>query len=201
MPPGSTAALSRDLRLMEAIKAGEPAGLEALYERYGRAVTSVCRRIVGDAREAEEAALDAFVQLWEHGDRYDPGRASPLSYLMTLARSRALDRARAQGRRRSVISDEDAALLATLERGDGAPASPLGALLSAEHRGAIERALAGLPPEQRESVALAFFEGLSHREVAERVGAPLGTVKTRIRQGLIRLRDALGRSLAAEETS
>jgi RNA polymerase sigma-70 factor (ECF subfamily) len=183
---------------MEAIKAGEAAGLEALFERYGRAVTSVCRRIVGDSREAEEAALDAFLQLWEHGDRYDPGRASPLSYLMTLARSRALDRARALGRRRSVVGEEDAALLAALERVDGAPPSPLSALLSAEHRSAIERALASLPPEQRESVALAFFEGLSHREVAERLGAPLGTVKTRIRQGLIRLRDTLVRSVEGE---
>jgi RNA polymerase sigma-70 factor (ECF subfamily) len=183
---------------MEAIKAGDPAGLEALYERYGRAVTSVCRRIVGDAREAEEAALDAFVQLWERGDRYDPGRASPLSYLMTLARSRALDRARSLGRRRSLLSDEDAALLSALERVDGAPPSPLSALLSAEHRSAIEGAMTGLPQEQREALALAFFEGLSHREVAERLGAPLGTVKTRIRQGLIRLRDALLRALEEE---
>ncbi len=188
-----TDALSRDLRLMEAIKAGEADALAALYARYGRAVTSLCRRIVGDARDAEEATLDAFVQLWEHGDRYDPGRASPLSYLMTLARSRALDRARALGRQRSAVSDDDGALLAALARSDGAAASPLTVLLTAEHRGGIESALAGLPAEQREALALAFLEGLSHREVAERLGAPLGTVKTRIRQGLLRLRDALAR--------
>jgi RNA polymerase sigma-70 factor (ECF subfamily) len=185
---------------MEAIKAGQADALAALYERYGRAVTGVCRRIVGDARDAEEATLDAFVQLWEHGDRYDPLRASPLTYLMTLARSRALDRARALGRQRGAISDEDGSLLAALERSDGASMSPLAALLSAEDRGGIEGALALLPAEQREAVALAFLEGLSHREVAARLGAPLGTVKTRIRQGLLRLRDSLPRVLGEERS-
>jgi RNA polymerase sigma-70 factor (ECF subfamily) len=148
---------------------------------------------VGDARDAEEATLDAFVQLWEHGDRYDPSRASPLSYLMTVARSRALDRARSLGRQRSAVSEDDVELLLALARTDGAAASPLTLLLTAEHRGGIEVALGRLPAEQREAVALAFLEGLSHREVAERLGAPLGTVKTRIRQGLLRLRDALAR--------
>jgi RNA polymerase sigma-70 factor (ECF subfamily) len=110
-----------------------------------------------------------------------------------LARSRALDRARSLGRQRSAISEDDIELLIALARTDGAAASPLTLLLTAEHRGAIEEALGRLPAEQREAVALAFLEGLSHREVAERLGAPLGTVKTRIRQGLLRLRDALAR--------
>src|SRR5262245_60688491 len=79
-----------DLRLMEGIKAGDVSALEAFHGRHGRAVHSLCRRILGDPRDAEEATLDAFAQLWEHGDRYDPGRASPFSYLMTVARSRAI---------------------------------------------------------------------------------------------------------------
>jgi RNA polymerase sigma-70 factor (ECF subfamily) len=195
---GSRAA-SLDLRLMEAIKAGEAAALEALYERHGRVVLGLCRRILGDPRDAEEAMLDTFVQVWEQGDRYDPGRASPLSYLMTVARSRAIDRARVLGRHRALLPDSDEALLAALDRGMPPLPTALSALLSAESRGAVEDALRALPPEQREAVELAFFAGLSHREVAERLAAPLGTVKTRIRQGLLRLRDSLARLLQEGE--
>jgi len=190
-PDGSRGAL--DLRLMEAIKAGEASALQALYERYGRVVFGLCRRILGDPRDAEEATLDTFAQVWEQGDRYDPARASALSYLMTVARSRAIDRARALGRQRILLPESDEALLAALDRGVPPRPSALSALLSAESRSAVEDALRALPPEQREAVELAFFAGLSHREVAERLAAPLGTVKTRIRQGLLRLRDSLAR--------
>jgi RNA polymerase sigma-70 factor, ECF subfamily len=184
-----------DLRLMEGIKAGDVAALEAFHARYGRAVLAVCRRILGDPRDAEEATLDAFAQIWEHGDRYDSGRASPLSYLMTVARSRAIDRARAAGRHRVALSAADEALLEALASDAPGAASPLALLLDSESRASIDRALHDLSPEQREALELAYFEGLSHREVAERLDAPLGTVKTRIRQGLLRLRDAIDRAL------
>ena len=184
-----------DLRLMEGIKAGDVSALEAFHERHGRAVLALCRRIVGDPRDAEEACLDAFAQLWEHGDRYDPGRASPFSYLMTVARSRAIDRARAAGRHRLALSEADEALLEALAAGGPSSPSPLTMLIRSESRSHVDGALAALPIEQREALELAYFEGLSHREVAERLHAPLGTVKTRIRQGLLRLRDALERAL------
>jgi len=158
-------------------------------------MSSYHRRILVDPRDAEEAMLDVFVQVWEQGERYDPSRASPLSYLMTLARSRAIDRARAVGRHRGGLQQGgDEGLFAALEAGGVDPIGPLAALLSAESRGAIDAALGALPSEQREAVQLAFLEGLSHREVAERLESPLGTVKTRIRQGLLRLRDALVRA-------
>lgn len=189
---GTSATRNRDdLRLMEGIKAGDASALEALYARYARPVLAVCRRILGDPRDAEEAMLDAFAQVWEHGDRYDSGRASPLSYLMTVARSRAIDRARAVGRHGRLLSHEDEALLTALDLQPPLLASPLATLLSAEDRSVVETALRVLTAEQREAVELAFFEGLSHREVADRLAAPLGTVKTRIRQGLLRLRDGL----------
>jgi RNA polymerase sigma-70 factor (ECF subfamily) len=193
---GNSAAGPRDdLRLMEGIKAGDVSALESLHARYDRAVYALCRRILGDPRDAEEATLDAFAQIWEHGDRYDPGRASPLSYLMTLARSRAIDRARSAGRHRSALSEADEALLEALAAGSSGSPSPLALLLSSESRSVVEIALRALSADQREALELAFFEGLSHREVAERLRAPLGTVKTRIRQGLLRLRDALERAL------
>jgi RNA polymerase sigma-70 factor (ECF subfamily) len=185
---------AHDLGLMEAIKAGEASALEALYGRYGRAVLGLCRRILGDPRDAEEAMLDTFVQVWEQGERYDPARASPLSYLMTLARSRAIDRARSGGRWQAALSASDEQLLGGLG-GDGpVPSSPLALLLSSESRSAVLAALGTLREEQRRAVELAFFDGLSHREIAERLAAPLGTVKTRIRQGLLRLRDELARA-------
>lgn len=187
----ATSGTRDDVRLMERIKAGDTAALEALYGRYGRAVLAICRRILGDPRDAEEAMLDAFTQIWENGDRYDPSRASPLSYLMTVARSRAIDRARASGRHGRWISDEDERLLARLANGGPGASSPLSKVLSAESRGVVVAALGRLPAPQREALELAFFEGLSHREVADRLGEPLGTVKTRIRQGLLRLRSGL----------
>jgi RNA polymerase sigma-70 factor, ECF subfamily len=191
----SATGIRDDLRLMEGIKAGDVSALESFHERHGRAVLSLCRRILGDPRDAEEATLDAFAQLWEHGDRYDPGRASPFSYLMTVARSRAIDRARAANRHRLALSEADEALLEALAaRAPGIP-SPLASLIHSESRAHIEGALAGLSSDQREALELAYFEGLSHREVAERLHAPLGTVKTRIRQGLLRLRDAFERAL------
>jgi len=193
---GNTAVGTRDdLRLMEGIKAGDTAALEAFYTRYARAVLGICRRILGDPRDAEEAMLDAFAQVWEHGDRYDPARASPLSYLMTVARSRAIDRARAVGRHGRWLSDEDERTLVDLGNGEPGFTSPLATLLSSESRSVVVDALGRLPDEQREAVELAFFEGLSHREVADRLAAPLGTVKTRIRQGLLRLRDGLDQAV------
>jgi RNA polymerase sigma-70 factor (ECF subfamily) len=191
----SAAGIRDDLRLMEGIKAGDVSALESFHERHGRAVHALCRRILGDPRDAEEATLDAFAQLWEHGDRYDSGRASPFSYLMTVARSRAIDRARAANRHRLALSEADEALLEALAAGGPASPSPLASLIRSESRAHIDGALGALSPEQREALELAYFEGLSHREVAERLHAPLGTVKTRIRQGLLRLRDALERAL------
>jgi RNA polymerase sigma-70 factor (ECF subfamily) len=193
---GNSATGTRDdLRLMEGIKAGDVSALEVFHGRHGRAVHALCRRILGDPRDAEEATLDAFAQLWEHGDRYDPGRASPFSYLMTVARSRAIDRARAANRHRLALSEADEALLEALAAGRDTSPSPLTSLIRSESRSHIDGALGSLSPEQREALELAYFEGLSHREVAERLSAPLGTVKTRIRQGLLRLRDALERAL------
>jgi RNA polymerase sigma-70 factor (ECF subfamily) len=184
---------------MEAIKAGETSALEALYSRYARNVLGLCRRVLGDVRDAEEVMLETFVQIWQHGDRYDASRASPLAYLFTVARSRAIDRLRAQGRHRVVSAATDDGILSGLERVELAAASPLARLLSAETRGRVEAALAQLAPEQREALELAYFQDLSHREAAERLGLPLGTLKTRIRQGLLRLRDGLVRDVTESE--
>jgi RNA polymerase sigma-70 factor (ECF subfamily) len=147
-------------------------------------VLALCRRILADPTEAEDAALDSFVQLWERSDRYDPSRASPLTYLLTIARSRAIDRLRA--RRRGLVpvdwTDE------TLPVPGSSPPSAYDAALETEQRERVQAALRALGERERRAVELSFYHGLSHREIAERLVLPLGTVKTRIRQGLIRLR-------------
>ncbi len=180
-----------DRKLIEAIKGGDPAALQALYDRRAGVVLALCRRILGDI-DSEEALLDTFVQLWEQADRYDAGRSSPLAYLMTIARSRAIDRLRAR-RRRPVVPLEggDQALLDSLASVTRDDPSPLDDVLLAERRELVQGALRELPETQRQPVELSFYEGYTHREIAERLDWPLGTVKTRIRQGLLRLRDAL----------
>jgi RNA polymerase sigma-70 factor (ECF subfamily) len=182
---GSQTALpDDDRRTLQAIKAGDPGALERLYRRYGPAVLALCRRILGDPTEAEDAALDSFVQVWERSDRYDPSRASPLTYLMTIARSRAIDRLRARRRAPVPVDWTDEAWPA----GESSRQDPYDAALAAERRERVQAALRALGERERRAVELSFYDGLSHREIAERLVLPLGTVKTRIRQGLIRLR-------------
>jgi RNA polymerase sigma-70 factor (ECF subfamily) len=173
-----------DREILQAIKAGDARALGHLYSRYGPSVVALCRRILGDPTEAEDAALDSFVQVWEQSDRYDPSRASPLTYLMTIARSRAIDRLRARRRRPVPVDWNDEAWP---ERESSQPV-PYDAAVEAERRDRVQAALRALSERERRPIELSFYAGLSHREIAERLVLPLGTVKTRIRQGLIRLR-------------
>jgi RNA polymerase sigma-70 factor (ECF subfamily) len=180
-----------DGELMAAIARGDVRALELLYEQHAGAVLATCVRILRDRSEAEDVLEEIFWEVWQRRDRYDARRSAPLSYLMTLSRSRALDRLRFRRRREGVwLAPLDAA-----PAGDGpapeAAASPFESALARQQRSAIDRALEELPEAHRRAVELNFFEGLSHREIAERLGDPLGTVKTRIRQGLIALRKAL----------
>ena len=180
---------------MRALRGGDPKALEWLYDRHAPRVLGLVSRMLRDHAEAEETVVDVFRQLWQDAARFDPDRASPIAYLLTIARSRALDRLRARKRRgRVVVAVGDARSLDVLEAASDrkplAPA-PLDAILEKERRRMVRGALAGLSEVQREAIELAFFGGLSHTEIAERLDQPLGTVKTRIRQGLIRLRDRL----------
>ncbi len=182
----------QDADLMAAINRGEPVALERLYERHGPAVLAICLRILRDRAEAEEVLEEVFWEIWARRERYDAERSVPFTYLMTLARSRALDRLRFRRRRAGVWLE-----IGTLEQsGESAAAAGNGAdpfedASATQRRLAIDRALEELPPPHRRAVEMNFFEGLSHREISERLGDPLGTVKTRIRQGLLTLRKAL----------
>jgi len=181
-PTGQT----HDTVLMERISGGDPQALAHLYERHGGAVLALCLRILRDRAEAEDVLEEVFWELWQRRGRYDRERSSPFSYLMTLSRSRALDRLRFRRRREGVWHG-----LPEGELPAGGSPGPYEDALLAEQRAAIERALQELPEPSRRAVELNFFEGLSHREIADRLGDPLGTVKTRIRQGLLALRKVL----------
>jgi RNA polymerase sigma-70 factor (ECF subfamily) len=176
---------------MQSIAAGDPGALELLYDRYSTLTFSLCCRILHDRNEAEDLLTDIFYEIWAKADRYDPARGSPLTYLMTLTRSRAIDRQRAGKKFQAQHPGDD--LLATGSRPDGtiAEPSPLDGALGQERRQQVQKALCALDPPQRLCVELSFFDNLSHSEIAQKLNKPLGTVKTYIRQGLIRLRDGL----------
>jgi RNA polymerase sigma-70 factor (ECF subfamily) len=175
--------------LLKAIAEGDPSALAVLHDRHAPVVFALCLRILRDAQEAEEVLEDVFLQLWEHAVQYDPGRGSVIAYLVTLARSRAAERVRRRVRRARIL--RAIPVDATEEGASAPPPTPLQASLASERRSRVRAALEALPASQRESLELAFLDGLTHYEISERLGEPLGTVKTRIRAGLERLRGPL----------
>lgn len=185
--PGSPAGSGpSDLELVERIRRGDQPALDLLYGRYSSPVYSLVWKILQNAEEAEDVALDVFWQVWRQADRYDPARGAPPAWIFTLARSRAIDRLRARSRRedRTISIDDPNVNIDPLDEN----AAPDQVVSFRQSRDAVRAAMTKLSPVQREAVELAFLKGLTHVEIAERLGQPLGTVKTRIRQGLIRLR-------------
>ncbi|HXM34515.1 MAG TPA: sigma-70 family RNA polymerase sigma factor [Pyrinomonadaceae bacterium] len=162
-----------------------------LYDATSRLVYGLVLRIVGDPSAAEEVLVDVYMQAWRQASRYSEDRGSPMAWLTTIARSRALDRLRSgsQDRQRSQPLELVAHQAASIGADDAAMASELQKF--------VHRALDSLSPEQREVIELAYYRGLSHREIASGLGQPLGTVKTRTRLGMIKLREML-KPLTAE---
>lgn len=180
-------------QLIAALRGRDEAALSALYDRYGQMVYAVALRVTGDAGAAEEISLDAFYQLWQQADRYDPSQGSLLNWLLTICRSRAIDRMRARAaRKRTTATDAT----------DAAPVHPAAEDLADlnERRQLVRDAMAALSPDQRDAVALAYYEGLSHSQIADRLQEPLGTVKTRIRQAMGVLRRVLGPVLSVSSS-
>jgi len=173
--------------LIQRIAHGDRAALADLYDGTAALVHGLTMRILRDRSTAEEATADTFVQAWRQADRWDASRGSPLAWLLMLARSRALDRLRACGPRRVECEPSDESLGA-----DAGSPTPEEDAAVAERRRLVRGALARLVPEQRRLIELAYFEGFSHTEIAASLGQPLGTVKTRIRLGMTRLRENLG---------
>ena len=174
--------------LVRLVAARDQAALAALYDRYARPMFALALKITGVAEEAEEIVTDVFCQAWRTADRYDATRGRVDGWLFMMTRSRALDRVRAALREQRRVEAQEAELAVTpLDR----VADPEADAELAERREVVQAALDVLTPAQRTALELAFYEGLSHSEVAERTGEPLGTIKTRIRSALGKLREAL----------
>ena len=157
-----------------------------LYDSTSRLVYGLVLRIVADPATAEEVLMDVYMQAWRQSDRYDQQRGAPLAWLTTIARSRALDRVRAGSQERRRSESLDAAIHEASEV--GADEATFAGEVSAQ----VRKALEVLSDEQREVIELAYYGGLSHSEIALELGQPLGTVKTRTRLGMIKLRETLG---------
>jgi RNA polymerase sigma-70 factor (ECF subfamily) len=168
------------------IARGNQDGLAELYDRHARLIFSLALRILQDRADAEDVVQEVFTQVWTQAGRYDPGRGAVAAWMLTVARSRAIDRLRARRARPEAAAEAGAAEALP----DSAITQDL-ELLSDEQVRRLRVALEQLPEAQRTALELAYYEGLTHAEVAARLGEPLGTVKTRIRQAVIKLRESL----------
>jgi RNA polymerase sigma-70 factor (ECF subfamily) len=171
-----------DAALIERMVQRDEAALEALYDRYAGLLSSVLNRILRDTQAAEEILQDIFFQLWRTASQFDPSRGSLPGWLMVIARHRAISRLR---------HHNPAAGEELLENTVSLPFNLEGAIAQKELLGRVKGAIESLPNEQRATVELAYFEGLTHSEIAERTGDPLGTVKTRLRTALETLKRAM----------
>ncbi len=177
---------TRDTDLLARIAKGDTAALGELYDRYATLLFPVALRIMRVRAEAEDVLHDAFVVVSERAAQYAPERGSVPSWLVTLVRNLSIDRARRRERRGALLHREAAGALS-----GGESRSPEALADESAERARVRRALAALPEAQRETLLVAFFEGLTYPEIAERDGVPLGTIKSRAARAMATLRDAL----------
>ena len=170
--------------LLHAIARNDEGALAAIYDRYRLILFGLILRILHDREEAEDCLQEVFLQVWRRARDFDESRGRAFTWLVTIARSRALDRLRASGSRLKLATE--AAQVTPDEVGDAAEEA-----VQSEQGALVRAALAELPEEQRRALLLAYFEGLTQTEIAARLGDPLGTVKTRMRSGMIKLRELL----------
>ena len=173
-----------DAELFGRLAAGDQRALESLYEQFGGSMYAVAFRVSRSERLAQEAVQDAFMAVWQDPRRYDPARGSVGPWLLTLARYKAIDAVRREAAVKRQTHEADLELVE-------APDDVHDEVWKSLRRERLNEAIASLPDDQRRALTLAFVEGLTHVEVAEREGVPLGTAKTRIRTALLRLRSQM----------
>lgn len=181
------AAEETQTQLLLRVAAQDRQALAEFYDQMAGVLYSLCVRILGDAHEAEEVIQDVFVQIWTKAPTFNLSLGSPLHWAISIARNRSIDRLRSRQRRSRLIEEF---------RESGAPELELSVSattvgLDAEGIASVRSAVNGLPSDQRQAIEMAFFGGLTHAEIASALGEPLGTVKARIRRGMLKLRDSL----------
>lgn len=178
-----------DADLVEAMATGNTHAMAELYDRYSRPVFSFALRMLDDRQHAEELLQEVFFRAWRQGDKFSDRRGSFISWLLSITHNMAIDEIRKQNRRpKRADSDDPVLLLDSLE--DGAPAVEDQAVQATVHL-QVREAMDALPEPQRTAIELAYFQGLTQREIADMQGEPLGTIKTRLRLGVRRLREHL----------
>ena len=188
--PAASVARERLRAAMIRLANGDSAALEEIYQATRVKLFGICLRILGDQKEAEDALQDVYINLWQKADRYDPERASPISWLATFARNRAIDRLRTGKVRGGAVPVEEAMPLP-----DSAPLADA-LMVDAERSAQIHKCIQGLDERTQTHIRSAFLDGFTYAELAERADVPLGTMKSWIRRGLQKLRACLEASEA-----
>lgn len=185
--PARTQDAAEDLRLLRLMVAGDQSALATLYQHRGPLLYSLMRRMLGDEMEAQEVMQDTFIQIWRRAAVYDPARSAPLAWMLLIARGLAVDRLRARGRRQTHLAAYEAEV-AALEFEWVGRSRPVE---QEELAKVCAAALHRLPEAQAQALQLAFLRGWTHEEIAQAKQEPLGTIKARIRRGLLALRQVL----------
>ncbi|HEX8476515.1 MAG TPA: sigma-70 family RNA polymerase sigma factor [Pyrinomonadaceae bacterium] len=188
MSPEREATDKIDVEHLHAIARGDEKAFASLYDTYNSILLGLLLRILNSRVEAEDVLQEVFLQVWQRASTFDEARGRPFTWLVTLTRSRAIDRLRSSNAR------ERTALAAALDAPESTSDDDASdEVVRSEQSELVHRALDAIPEEQRRTLLLAYFEGLTQTEIAERLKQPLGTVKTRMRAGMIKLRELLGK--------
>ncbi len=185
-------ALEAEVELLRRIGQGDRRSFEALYDRFSGLLFSTCYRVLNNQEAAEDTLQDVFIQIWEKAPFYDPARGKPLSWAVTLTRNKAIDRLRSAQRRQRLQENMQSESETFDQFDDG---SSFDAVASVETSKLVRETITQLSNDQRVAIELAFFSSLTQMEIAERLNVPLGTVKARIRRGMVKLRDVLSAQL------
>ncbi|HEV2764528.1 MAG TPA: sigma-70 family RNA polymerase sigma factor [Pyrinomonadaceae bacterium] len=198
MSPEREQADQREAALLRAVAGGDERAFAQLYDSYASILFGLLLRILNSRAEAEDVLQEVFLQVWQRAAQFDETRGRPFTWLVTLARSRAIDRLRATGSRERAV---DAAAGEAMSDSQAGVVDAVEETFRSEQAATVRRALAAIPEEQRRALLLAYVEGLSQTEIAARLKQPLGTVKTRMRSGLSKLRELLREKVGGVETA
>jgi len=188
MEPDPAEQLDAEIELLRRVAQGDRRGFEELYDRFSGVLFSTASRVLNNQEAAEDVLQDVFVQIWEKAPLYDPARGKPLTWAITLTRNKAIDRLRATVRRNRLSEDMQRESQTQNQFDDR---SSFEMASTGDTNKLVREAMQKLSKDQREAIELAFFSSLTQPEIAERLNEPLGTVKARIRRGMMRLRDLL----------
>jgi RNA polymerase sigma-70 factor (ECF subfamily) len=188
MPPTQESDRELDAQLLARIAGGDEVAFGALYDRFSPGLYSFVLKMMRDERDAEDVLQEGFAHIWRRAATYDPARSSPFTWAVMILRNKSIDRLRVRQRLDRTIEK------ATVEFSQfpGADDAAASEMERRDEGARVRSALMRIPAEQKQAVELAFFSGLTHEQIAEKLGTPLGTIKARIRRGLLKLRDYLG---------